>query len=146
MTDRCRLCGKNLNTINIAVSLNDEIDVNVTFKYLVEYYCRIELGAESSLPQNVCYDCKSIVENFIMFCDNAENIQLKLKDDKCLINVQRNFNVNNHDEPNTDEQSQSLLEIIQEDQKEDLLTTSVINEEIKLVKRRVNNIHNRIIY
>lgn len=141
MTDRCRLCGKNLNKINVAVSIDDEIDVNVTFKYLIEYYCRIKLGAESSLPQNVCFDCKAIVENFIMFCDNAENIQLKLKDNKCVINVQRNFNVNNHDEPNIDEKSQSLLEeIILEDQKEGLLTSSDIKEKIKLVKKRVNKL------
>ena len=139
MTNWCRLCGKNIIKTDLSFSLDDEIDVNITFKFLIEYYCRIKLDDKSSLPQNVCNDCRTIIDNFIKFCDKSENFQIKLKDDNnnilCI--------VKSEDEPIIVEEYQNLLEeIIQEDKQ-----TSIVVKKVKKVKKekklgRVNNIHN----
>lgn len=132
MLDKCRLCGGSINKTYFSVSLNDEIDLNVTFNDMIEYYCHIKLDDNSSLSQQICFVCKSIIENFIKFCDKTENFQLKLKAVKKDTNFQKIWIVENHDIPKVDENSNK--EVTQGD--------PVINNEIQIrnKRRRVNNI------
>lgn len=102
MTNFCRSCGKSMNKINFIVSLDDEIDLNICFKDVIEYYCRIHLDDKNTLPQNVCFGCKTTIDNFIKFCQ-------MLKEEKCDINSDIDYKVDNYEKLNLDENSQELI-------------------------------------
>lgn len=135
MLDRCRLCDGSINKTSFSVSLNDEIDINVTFKDMIEYYCHIKLDDKSSLSQKVCFVCKSMIENFIKFCDITDNIQLKLKAVKNDTNFQKMWIVENHDSTKIDEDSDEQIK------QEDPVISNVIK--IRRKRGRVNNIYNK---
>lgn len=116
------MCGENVNKTNNSVSLDDEIDLNVTFKDMIEYYCRIKLDDKSSLSQKVCFGCKSIIENFIKFCDMTDNVQSKLKND---ISFQRNC-IDIKCENSIIDEDSAIQHSFKETKKEDPVLTSVI--------------------
>ena len=134
--DWCRLCSGSINKTNISVSLNDEIDLNVTFKDMIEYYCRIKLDVKSSLSEKVCFVCKSLIEKFIKFCDMTENVQLKLKDVKNEISFQEICINRNQEDSETDEDSQHFFEEII---KEEPVLSCVTKKKRK--RGRVNNVY-----
>lgn len=105
MQNLCRLCGEQKAEDDLVIDLNDETSLNVSFKEFVQYFCRFRLAAGMILPQRVCQVCKSMVDQFMTFCDAAEKMQksllekvsLNFKDDyvECQQNEQDEFNVVN---------------------------------------------------
>lgn len=105
MQNLCRLCGEQKAEGDLVIDLNDETSLNVSFKEFVEYFCRFRLAAGMILPQRVCQVCKSMVDQFMTFCDAAEMMQksllekvaLNFKDDyvECQQKEQDKFNVVN---------------------------------------------------
>jgi rRNA maturation protein Rpf1 len=95
----CRVCGKNTRADEIKVQLQDQIKGEhtsssifkiifnffkhflefITFKEFFEYYCRVELDKDESLPQGICNICHNTVLSFCLFAVNVENQQNKFK-------------------------------------------------------------------
>lgn len=95
MSALCRLCGKTKCVIDLIVELNDDSSkLNVSFKNIIERYCRIELDSNKLLPQSVCDECKEFIDKIISFCDTTEAVQIKLKNNhlynlkECFVKLQ----------------------------------------------------------
>lgn len=77
MNSKCRLCGTDKSASELVIKLQSESQ-KVTLIDLVEYFCRVDISRDSSLPQNVCKSCKIALETFMLFCDNIEKYQKTL--------------------------------------------------------------------
>lgn len=84
------MCGKEKAIEELVIDLNDETSLNVSFKEFVEYFCRFRLAAGMILPQRVCQICKSMLDQFMTFCDAAENMQ-KVLLEKVTCNFKDDF-------------------------------------------------------
>ncbi|XP_070492602.1 uncharacterized protein [Chironomus tepperi] len=73
----CRLCGSKQNLI---YSINQRKD-DVRFKEVVEYFCRVDINDNDSLPHLVCKACKVHIENFSKFSEQIRTFQNKLNSD-----------------------------------------------------------------
>lgn len=63
----CRLCGDE-KSVEGSITLQSQVKMGVTFKELVEYYCRIDIDPELTLPQMVCTEFPSCGNWKIYFC------------------------------------------------------------------------------
>lgn len=59
----CRLCGNDKSSDELVISLLEELKC-ITFKDLVEYYCRFTFDPDPDLPQLICRACKETVVKF----------------------------------------------------------------------------------
>lgn len=74
----CRLCGEDKQQSELVTSLDEENEI-ITFKELIEYYCRIELNSDKNLPQKVCKTCGDLAVMFTHFILKVDQTQTKLQ-------------------------------------------------------------------
>lgn len=72
---RCRLCGEDTNDLAISIYKKNR---DVTYKELIEYFCRVEIIYDERLPQLVCSICKITLDNFSKFSEKVLSFQDEL--------------------------------------------------------------------
>jgi Zinc-finger associated domain (zf-AD) len=69
----CRLCVESKSAAELVIAMTDVCSM-LTFQAFVEFYCRIDLSSDLTLPQRVCVKCRDTLQAFVEFsCDVERN-------------------------------------------------------------------------
>lgn len=68
---KCRMCAKHENSNNL-------MPLSEIMKNLIDYYCRIQLLQNDTLPNMLCIDCNQKINDFSTYSERAKEIQMKM--------------------------------------------------------------------
>lgn len=80
MSNICRLCYEEKSSLDFTKELNDiaPSESLLTYKDLVEFYCRVDINPSKLVSQLICEECRLTVEKFVEFSKKLEDIQNRL--------------------------------------------------------------------
>ncbi|CRL05999.1 CLUMA_CG018952, isoform B [Clunio marinus] len=71
----CRLCGEEKSPLDFNIELSDKSHLNWNYHELIEHHTRVTLKVNKLLPQGVCEECRSLVEDFAVFSLKVQEVQ-----------------------------------------------------------------------
>src|SRR5690349_22975789 len=74
----CRLCGEEKSPLDFVVELSDKANSNWIYSELIEFHTRVSLKSNKLLPQSICEDCRTQVDNFVEFSTRIQAVQENL--------------------------------------------------------------------